>query len=336
MIKGKFIVPDYYPEFSCKGKECRQCCCDGWTITISQDEYFRLRSLPLSKDRKERRDAYVGILLHPTEERYARINLNFFGECPRRLENGYCGLQVQVGEENIPSVCRYYPRAPRLYPYKVSCLSNSCEWVLEKRRESDAPLSFQEEELTFYFNEKEVVKDVPKDYLPLHRKSLELLKDRSRTFNERLLSLGKMLHIDVSFFNDKIEEQILRSLCEKFKRSLSIGDYISSLPSSFLSRKEREESRRKKRNKFDLYREKFFSNHLLFTCFPYVDLIHRKDESFYGLYFIYDFYLLLLDGNLKDGEKTPFVDLSSCAFRVIEHSNRYSLIPALIHQENEE
>ena len=96
MITGKFIVPDYYPEFLCKGSKCRSCCCDGWTITVNQDEYFRLRDLDLSKDRKEKVDAYIGILPHPTSDRYARINLNFFGECPRRLENGYCGLQVEA------------------------------------------------------------------------------------------------------------------------------------------------------------------------------------------------------------------------------------------------
>ena len=331
MITGKFIVPDYYPEFLCKGSKCRSCCCDGWTITVNQDEYFRLRDLDLSKDRKEKVDAYIGILPHPTSDRYARINLNFFGECPRRLENGYCGLQVEVGEEHIPSVCRYYPRAPRLYPYPVSCLLNSCEWVLEKRREDNRPLSFKERQLTFYFNDDEGKKEFPSDYLSLHTACIKKREDRFLPFQERILSLASVLNLDVSFFSKEREDFVLLSLKEKFKKSFSIQDYLPLIPSVIPSRKEREDKRRKLFPDFDIYREKFFVNHLVFTLFPYVDSIEDKRVSYLGLFFVYDFYLLLRSSNLKDGEKNSFVDLSSHYFRVVEHSNFYRLVSSLIN-----
>ena len=334
MIMGKFIVPDYYSEFRCKGNSCRSCCCDGWTITVSQDEYFKLRNLDLSKDRRERRDAYIGILPKPSEKRYARINLNFFGECPRRLENGYCGLQVEVGEENIPSVCRYYPRAPRLYPRKVSCLSNSCEWVLEKRRENNSPLSFKERELSFCFNEDQD-KDFPSDVVPLAKKSRETLQDRSLPFLKRILSLSDVLGLDVSFLNPEREDATLKELKEKFSKSFSIGEYLSSFTSWNGNRKEREEKRETLFPDFDLYREKFFCNHLLFICFPYVESNRDKRTSFLGLFFVYDFYLLLRSENLEDNNKIKFIDLTSRYFRVVEHSNFYLLSSALVSRKRD-
>lgn len=331
MITGKFIVPDYYPRFRCKGSLCRSCCCDGWTITISQEEYFRLRDLDLSGDRKERRDAYVGILPHPSEERYARINLNFFGECPRRLSNGYCGLQVDVGEENIPSVCRYYPRAPRLYPLKECSLSNSCEWVIEYRIHDPKPLSFSERKLSFCIKE-EKVPPFPNDALSLRKEGLSLRKDRSLPFSKRLLGLSEILSLEKPSLDFKA---LLLALKDKFSRSFSLSDYLSSVKEPIPCLESCERKRKSLFQDYDFYREKIFSNHRIFSGFPYADSICNKEETYNGLLVIYAFYLLLREENLKDGERIPFVDLTGKYFRVVEHSNRYKLINALIKEEKE-
>ncbi len=49
MFKARFSVPSYYGGFACKGKECRNCCCQGWKITLNQKEYFSLQSLDVPK-----------------------------------------------------------------------------------------------------------------------------------------------------------------------------------------------------------------------------------------------------------------------------------------------
>ena len=38
----KYLVPDYFPEFSCKMGACRAACCVGWPVSITMDDYFRL------------------------------------------------------------------------------------------------------------------------------------------------------------------------------------------------------------------------------------------------------------------------------------------------------
>ena len=36
------LVPDYYPSFVCKAGACRTPCCEGWPVTMSMGDYFRL------------------------------------------------------------------------------------------------------------------------------------------------------------------------------------------------------------------------------------------------------------------------------------------------------
>lgn len=54
MFKARFSVPSYYGGFACKGKECRNCCCQGWKITLNQKEYFSLQSLDVPKSVRDK------------------------------------------------------------------------------------------------------------------------------------------------------------------------------------------------------------------------------------------------------------------------------------------
>lgn len=87
-----FTVPDIYPEFSCKISSCRQSCCQGWEITVSMTEYFRLIGLGCSHSLRRRLDGSLYILDHPTPERYAAFIKTFDGDCPMHDSDGYCTL----------------------------------------------------------------------------------------------------------------------------------------------------------------------------------------------------------------------------------------------------
>ena len=39
------LSPDYYSSFRCKINRCRVACCNGWPVTFSMQDYFRLLSL---------------------------------------------------------------------------------------------------------------------------------------------------------------------------------------------------------------------------------------------------------------------------------------------------
>lgn len=127
----EFLVPDYFPSFSCKMGACRSACCVGWPISFSLDDYFRLLSLDCSPELKRKIDIALHIADHPTPEGYAQISPRYDGQCPMRMEDGRCALHAEMGDEVLAAVCRLYPRGVRSDGvYECSC-ANSCEAVLE-------------------------------------------------------------------------------------------------------------------------------------------------------------------------------------------------------------
>lgn len=322
MIKDFFEVPEYYPDFHCKGKDCRNCCCQGWKITLTQDEYFHLQSIDCSKEMKEKIEAYVSVLPHPSMDEYARINFNYLGECPLRLENGYCGLQVECGEENIPSVCRYYPRSPRLYPKKECCISNSCEWVVESLIDNQKTFKTIPLELSFFFNDDESKEEMPEDYIEKRRHCIEIFNEKI-SLKEKLLSIISYLKEDESLLKDKNVFSILKEVRKTFSRSVSISSYLEDVKED----KSMDDilSLLKERNPLtEDWISRVFVNHLFYMKFPFLPIKERTDISL-ALYILVLLYLEILFYGWK-GDRNGFVDITSSFFRVGEHSNLYEVI----------
>ncbi len=312
MIHGKFIVPSYYKDFQCKGKDCRNCCCQGWKITLTQKEYFQLLDVDCSYLLKEKILAYVGILPHPNELEYARINFNYNGECPLRLENGYCGLQVECGEEKIPSVCRYYPRAPHLYPKKECSISNSCEWVIEYLLQHE--ITFEEKELSFAFEEKEEDNHVEDE--EKRKECLSILKKEEsldRCLKEIILSLNE----DVSLIAEERHASILSELKKTFSHSASLMFLLENCVEMNITVSIEEEE----------WMKKILINHLFYLRFPYLRKIQNPGIC---LYYVVLFWKWILSCNQKAHTKEEFIDLSASFFRVGEHSNLYEVIDFLV------
>ena len=112
-MEGHFLVPDYYEDFRCKGGACRRTCCDGWGISVTQAEYFRLLGMDCPPDLRRRIDVAFHAPETPSPERFRLITPTWQGDCPMRAPDGLCALQCTCGEEALPAICRLYPRAPR-------------------------------------------------------------------------------------------------------------------------------------------------------------------------------------------------------------------------------
>ncbi len=313
MIHGKFIVPSYYKEFQCKGKDCRNCCCQGWKITLTQKEYFQLLDVDCSTSLKEKILAYVGILPHPNEMEYARINFNYQGECPLRLENGYCGLQVECGEEKIPSVCRYYPRAPHLYPRKECSISNSCEWVIEYLLEHE--ITFEERELSFAFEEKEEKMNRIEEE-EKRKESLSILQ-KENSLDDCLKEIILSLKEDASMIDKEKHASFLMEMKKTFSHSASLMFLLENCVDMKTSVSKEE----------DEWMKKVLINHLFYLRFPYLRKIQNPGIC---LFYAVLFWKWILSCNQKTGTKEEFVDLSASFFRVGEHSNLYEVIDFLV------
>ena len=317
MLSGKFLVPSYYKEFKCKCGECKNCCCAGWNITLTLNDYSRLMNLECSQNLRDLINNGVSMFSHATEERYAKIDMNYYGECKLRLENGWCGLQCEVGEDNIPSVCRYYPRGIREYPFKASSISNSCEWVIEYLTKDLNPITFEYLDLDFYINKDENIKIYPKNFSSLQKEIFDLFNS-DLSFNEIFNKLAMLLNVN-PVRNDMFINNIINELCHVYSHSYSIGDYIKSDNidvDTYLNEVNQRD------NNLNIYIKKILTNHMYFSLFPYVSSDLNLEYSFYGLYFIFLFWIKLIVEN-KD---VSFVDLSANFFRTAEHANMYDII----------
>ena len=110
MVKTNiYTVPNYYKSFSCKGNECRSCCCKGWDVSISMKEYFNIQAMNCSKKLRKCLDKTFYVTKNPTQVRYAIVAKTIDNDCPLHMENGYCMLQYECGETVLPAICHYYP-----------------------------------------------------------------------------------------------------------------------------------------------------------------------------------------------------------------------------------
>ena len=63
-----YWVPDYYPEFVCKCGQCRSTCCEGWDVSLSMEEYFRLVGMECSPELRGKMDGAFHIVENPTQK----------------------------------------------------------------------------------------------------------------------------------------------------------------------------------------------------------------------------------------------------------------------------
>ncbi len=228
--KRSFLVPDYYPNFVCKCGDCRATCCGGWGIPIGMEEYFHLIGLECSPELRSRLDTAFHLADDRSPEHYAMVTPRFDGGCRLQADNGLCMLQRECGEGAIPTVCRYYPRAPRLYPYPECCTSGSCEKTLELLFADDAPVEFVSTELSFELPEPPT-SDFPADeYISTRLEAFALLGDRSVPFEERVLKLAERLYNKEGMLqNDTGDIDALALILELLQRLSSSSVTIEAL-----------------------------------------------------------------------------------------------------------
>lgn len=136
-----FTMPDYYPDFTCKGGPCRHNCCLGWRVTIGMQDYFRLLSIDCSPDLRRRLDVSLRVLgRDATPDRYAEIEHDWEGRCRLLDGDGLCRLHAECGGDALSATCRYHPRGVRTAYEDMCCVSCSCEALVERLLCHPAPL----------------------------------------------------------------------------------------------------------------------------------------------------------------------------------------------------
>lgn len=336
------FYPDYWDEFQCKGGACRSTCCEGWNISISQSEYYRLIGMTCSDGLHARLEGALAPADEPTPERFAFITPNWLGDCPMHGEDGLCMLHKECGPEALPSVCRLYPRSEkRERGAAMLTLSASCEAVTElliRRREPIHVLCG--------LRDAEVALDGAEDALLPKRAGicLSLLEDRSRPLAKRLDSIGFFL----------MERSCLDAACPRGEAAAALARMLEGLLAESPSLKRFAAAAVERCTAGDMpltediehFRgacadsEVIFENllvgHMLYADFPALRQVQGYEAAFRGLACVYGAMLALSAAQwaLEPGGER-LADVMAGLFRCVEHSAFYRNAPLLLGAEKD-
>ncbi|MBE6672301.1 MAG: hypothetical protein E7599_02115 [Ruminococcaceae bacterium] len=322
-----FLMPDYFPLFSCKMGACRTVCCSGWQVSITLDNYFALIGTDCSEELRRKMDCALKPVDYPDEGKYATIHPNYFGECPLRLADGRCGVQAELGEDILPDICRLYPRGVRCHGdhYEIS-LANSCEAVPELFLKRKEPIAFIEREWSMK------LPPMPAEELGswAQRKAcIDVLQDRSRPLSARLASLGGRREKQVSEETTAALCALLQALCEHSESIRLYGEkaigYLAE--NGYAAARERLETLLPD---CDIFFEHLMVNHVFFSRYPFSERGLPVQDKFAALAAVYALVRLMALGNAKSLES--LVDAVSAAFRLISHTDFDRTALHLLHK----
>lgn len=176
----KIRVSDYFEQFQCLAGDCPHTCCAKWEVVIDEEtaERYHHVSGPLGeKLRAELRRDEDGDFCFALRG----------GRCPFLDDRNLCEIHLQLGEEATSITCKEHPRFVEDYgSFREITLSASCP-------EANRLLLVSREPLTFWeWEDGEAAEDGDEWLswlLPLRRRMLEKLSDRTLPLNTRLLGI---------------------------------------------------------------------------------------------------------------------------------------------------
>lgn len=234
-ITREFTVPSYYRKFCCKGGSCRHTCCEGLEVNITEEEYYRLLTLECSPELRRRLDSGVRLNGYADRFRYAQITPDFRGSCHMLNEDGLCQLQKECGFKVLSSVCRYYPRSPRIEDAPECAMADSCEETLElllQQAREGRPWAFETRELSFDLpGERTEGGPLAAEKTSITRRMARILADSSRDPGLRFAMLRRCAEESSGTETDQeLEERALQDLAIQQPEALSLftGDSIAA------------------------------------------------------------------------------------------------------------
>lgn len=317
-----FLMPDYFPSFSCKMGACRTVCCSGWQVSISLDNYFALIGTDCSMELRRKMDCALKPVDYPDEGKYATIHPNYLGECPLRLEDGRCGVQAELGEDILPDICRLYPRGVRRHGdgYEIS-LAGSCEAVPELFLHRKEPITFEMRPLALK------LPPVPASQLGdwhIRKERINTMQDRNYTLRQRLARLGGVEPGEVDADTLSALLQVLVALAE---HSESVRCCATNAVSYFeedplLRYQDANEKFMAETPDWEAFFEHLLVNHMFFTRYPYSEKGVPETDRFAALTLVYAVLrLLALASAANAGTDEDLTDAISAALRLIEHTD---------------
>ncbi len=359
--KHIFLSPDYYEKFICKMGKCRKPCCEGWPVTFSVEDYFKLMGCECSEAMQRRLDIGIKLSLSPTPDAYAQIQPKYDGSCPMHLEDGKCAIHAELGESLLSDVCRLYPRGIRNEPSFECSMANSCEGVLELFFHRNEKIRFVKSEKTIYmpiFGKRAVTYQTFGLEQEIRLYLISLIQNREKPFLKRFedmatafLSLEKLIDekdeqgikklisstpVDNKHIFEIGKEHLLfainaiKNILEILdKKSESLRKYGEETILFFNENENLEEKYNTAKKDFEnnfpdweIFFEHMIVNHMFFEQFPFQDRPVSLWDEFLSICTLYSMLRFLCIGyTATHKSKNDFIDTCTAVFRLVEHTS---------------
>lgn len=99
----KIIAPSYYNSFKCIADKCRHSCCIGWEIDIDEKTAEKYKNITGEFGRRLKKAVSF-------EDGVYSFKLTKDERCPFLNCDGLCDIFIELGEENLCSICTDHPR----------------------------------------------------------------------------------------------------------------------------------------------------------------------------------------------------------------------------------
>jgi hypothetical protein len=308
---------------------------------MSQQEYFKLVGLSCSDELRQGLDLAIKPLSNPDPYKYAELCHDFFGNCRMLMDNGFCRLQYECGEDVMTYACRYFPRSPRLnISPRVAC-SCGCEKTIEMLMDSKEKIGTTTSEYSFDLaGEEKKSEAYTKDELEKVQNGLfDILQKEDTDIDNKITDIKAYLEDtkpqssqaknDTDSAQGSTESVSLNSLIKiaKFVKDqyYTMSDYCEAFlniarsddPSGTL--KENSDKLRSMFPDLDLWICKMFVNDIFYTQFPYIGEEMSMLQAGTLLECEIRLFLMLLNSNVNViSNKDDLVDLCMYFFRMAD------------------
>ncbi|HOP11429.1 MAG TPA: flagellin lysine-N-methylase [Oscillospiraceae bacterium] len=340
------LVPEYFINFKCKCRDCRNVCCRGWGISLTEAEYYRLLGLSCSKTLRRTLDSAFYIADRPTREAYAFVSPSLDNACRLLNKDGFCELHKQCGETVLPSVCRLYPRSYKSGLQLESSCSASCEATVELLMNQPCPLHFVEIEREFSGalpmpNPGAQAND------ELRSRCIAAMQNQALSLRERIIQIGHILlgpqpipfaqHQTPDFLQNA--EKLISAFMDISPNIAEYGEKALAavgLPGSDLQLSAALWRKALRRAyavlpDCDDYYENLMVNHLFYEQFPDIPACKTPRDAYIAFYAAWT--LVRFIGICLGTDKAAFADAVAAAFRYIEHSDFYRNAGLILHDD---
>ena len=323
-----WLMPSYFKEYRCKCDKCRNTCCSSWNIPISKNEYYRLLTMECTDELHNKIECSFKDPEIISDEKYKIISYNWLGNCPLQ-KDGLCMIHANTGEENLPLICRLYPRSyKQINDHLIACCSSSCEAIVELLYKADS-INIIKDELDVKPQLKYEIED---EEYKLIMKFNEMLKDRSTSLLQSICEICLLINekeFKNDFNNNTNPLTMALNILKRFKdNDNKLDEIIEELDNRYTGnyyQYEIDKARFEKTypNWMNFF-ENVLNNSLIYENFPFVDNRFSDTLAYKGLCAAYGLLRLVCIGytNIHEGEEY-LIDAVTCLFRLIDHTAFY-------------